>query len=305
MAVQRRVVQARVIAAGTVTTRKSGSGGNGPPVEVLLVHRPKYDDWSFPKGKLEAYEHPTTAAARETIEETGLDVRLGPPLPSQTYPLDAAGQRRKVVHYWTARVVGDDDVSAFTPNSEIDEVAWVPVDKARRLLTYVHDRDTLEVALGLRKRSAPLIVLRHAKARARNSWRQDDTERPLTKAGEVQAEQLVPILAAYGTSRLISSSSKRCWTTLAPFADVTGHELEETHWLSEEGFSLVEATKIMDALLATKEPTAVCSHRPVLPAVWKALGVPEVPLEPGSLAVIHHRGPHVVATEVHAAPSGR
>ncbi|MFT4009897.1 MAG: NUDIX hydrolase [Nocardioidaceae bacterium] len=302
-------VQSRVIAAGTLTTRRARNDGRAiakqRPVEVLVVHRPKYDDWSFPKGKLDAYEHPTTAAVRETAEETGIDVRLGPPLPPQTYPLDARGQRRKIVHYWTARVVGDDDVSGYRPNAEIDEVAWVPADKARKLLTYAHDRETLDLALTIRKRSAPLIVLRHGKARARSTWRTDDTERPLTKLGEFQAEQLVPILAAYGVSRLVSSSSRRCWTTLGPYADVTGHDLEETRWLSEEEATLEEVTKLVDALLAAKEPTVLCTHRPVLPLAWKALGIPEVPLEPGSLAVIHHRRQHVVATEVHAAPSGR
>ena len=90
-----------VRAAGAVVTRKGG--------DVLLVHRPRYDDWSFPKGKLDPGEHAVTAAVREVAEETGLDVRLGPPLPGQRYRL--ANGRTKAVSYWTARVVGDDDVS--------------------------------------------------------------------------------------------------------------------------------------------------------------------------------------------------
>ena len=122
-----------VVAAGAVVVRKGPHGR-----EVLLVHRPKYDDWSFPKGKLDRGEHAVAAAVREVAEETGLHVRLGPPLPSQRYPV---GRRMKTVHYWTGRVVGDDDVSGYRPNDEIDAVAWVPFGEARERLTYEHDRD--------------------------------------------------------------------------------------------------------------------------------------------------------------------
>ncbi|MGH3510541.1 MAG: NUDIX hydrolase, partial [Nocardioidaceae bacterium] len=101
-----------VVAAGAVVSRKS---------EVLLVHRPRYDDWSFPKGKLETAEHPTAAAVREVAEETGVTIRLGPPLSSQTYPSNG---RPKVVHYWAGRPIGDGDVASYRPNDEVDEVAW-------------------------------------------------------------------------------------------------------------------------------------------------------------------------------------
>src|SRR5690349_10708665 len=154
---------AEMLAAGAVVSRK------GP--EVLLVHRPKYDDWSFPKGKLDPGEHATTAAVREVAEETGLDVRLGPPLPDQHYQV-AAGP--KVVHYWAGRVEGGDDVSTYRPNAEIDEVAWVPLDKAAARLTYPHDRDTLEHFLEVRKKTTPLVVLRHGKALPRKRFDGDD-----------------------------------------------------------------------------------------------------------------------------------
>src|SRR5512141_1395906 len=99
-----------IVAAGAVVVRK------GP--EVLLVHRPKYDDWSFPKGKLDPGEHITTAAVREVAEETGLDIRLGPALPLQEYDVRNGQLRHKVVHYWAARVVGSDDVSPYRPNGQ-------------------------------------------------------------------------------------------------------------------------------------------------------------------------------------------
>src|SRR5690242_5455623 len=124
-----------IVAAGAVVVRK------GP--EVLLVHRPKYDDWSFPKGKLDPGEHETTAAVREVAEETGLDVRLGVPLTTQSYDVRNGTVRPKVVHYWAARVVGGDDVSTYRPNAEIDAVAWVPLDQAAKKLSYKRDRETL------------------------------------------------------------------------------------------------------------------------------------------------------------------
>ena len=139
-------------------TRKGG--------DVLLVHRPRYDDWSFPKGKLDPGEHPVTAAVREVAEETGLDVRLGPPLPEQRYRL--ATGCTKAVSYWAARVVGDDDVSRYLVNEEIDEVAWVPWAEARTRLTYDFDRSTLDAARPVRRRTRALVVLRHGQRHSRD-----------------------------------------------------------------------------------------------------------------------------------------
>ncbi|UMG91091.1 NUDIX domain-containing protein [Nocardioides sp. TF02-7] len=104
------------------------------------------------------------AAVREVAEETGLHVRLGPPLASQRYE---TGGRMKTVGYWTGRVVGDDDVSLYRPNDEIDRVEWVPVAEAPDRLTYPYDRQTLADALEVRRRTRALVVLRHGQARSR------------------------------------------------------------------------------------------------------------------------------------------
>jgi 8-oxo-dGTP diphosphatase len=294
----------RIVAAGAVVGRKApGSGKRGQ--EILLVHRPKYDDWSFPKGKPDPHEHVTTAAVREVAEETGLDIRLGPPLATQTYQVRNGRTRKKDVHYWVGFLVGGDDVSGYDPNDEIDQVTWVPYDKALAQLTYPHDRDTAEEWHRNRKKSYPLVILRHTKARARSSWRKDDRDRPLTRAGEFQAEQLVPILAASGVTRVVSSSSRRCWTTVGPYADVADLDIEETDDLSEEGATRGKVRRVLDQLMSLREGAVLCTHRPVLPLVWDALGLEPCALEPGSLAVVHHRHGRVVALEVHAAPSGR
>jgi 8-oxo-dGTP diphosphatase len=283
-----------VRAAGAVVTRKGG--------EVLLVHRPKYDDWSFPKGKLDRGEHVVTAAVREVAEETGLDVRLGPALAQQRYRM--SNGRWKSVDYWTARVVGSDDVSRYRPNTEIDAVEWVPWKDAEQRLTYPYDRDTLAEARPLRRRTRTLVVLRHAKARSRSAWRKDDRLRPLIRLGETQAQRLVPLLAAFDVMAVHTSSSTRCVQTVVPYADVTGWPVELHDELSEEGATVEGVVDLVDDLLAGdlgRGGAVLCTHRPVLPTVLDALEAPDVTLEPGAMLVVHHRKGRVVATE-HLAP---
>ena len=278
-----------VRAAGAVVTRKGG--------EVLLVHRPRYDDWSFPKGKLDRGEHAVTAAVREVAEETGLDIRLGPPLASQRYRM--TNGRMKTVDYWTGRVIGSDDVSAYRPNAEIDCVEWVPWAAAEQRLTYPYDRTTLSEARPLRRKTRAVVVLRHARARSRRAWRRSDVDRPLLVLGGAQAQRLVPLLAAYDVTSAHTSPSLRCVDTVAPFTDATGWPVETHVDLGEEGATTKGVVRLVDSLLDGNESTVICSHRPVLPTVLDALGAPDADLEPGSMMVVHHRKGRVVATEVH------
>ena len=285
---------AEIVAAGAVVTRR---GPDGP--EVLLVHRPKYDDWSFPKGKLDPGEHVVAAAVREVAEETGLDIRLGPPLRIQRYTAGNGQPRTKDVHYWVGFVVGGDDVSGYAPNAEIDEVVWLPVDEARTRLTYPHDGETLSEFLDVRKASYPLVVVRHGRALPRGAWAGDDRDRTLTEAGAFQAEQIVPLLAAYGIEHVLSSSSKRCWTTVAPYADEADLDIEVSDDLTQEGATGTTVGADVERLLTSNEPSALCTHRPVLPLVFEALALEERTLEPGALFVVHHRRGRVVAVEGH------
>src|SRR3954454_12325081 len=144
-----------VVAAGAVITRKRRAGR-----DLLLVHRPKYDDWSFPKGKQDPGEHVTATAVREVLEETGVEIRLGRPLLPQLYAV--SGGRAKKVHYWVGHVVGDDDVSSYQVNDEVDELAWFGLDAAKERLTYLDDLDLLEQYRAVPKKTAALIVVRHA-----------------------------------------------------------------------------------------------------------------------------------------------
>ena len=268
----------------------------GPGRRVLAVHRPKYDDWSFPKGKLDRGEHAVVAAVREAAEETGLHVRLARPLSDQRYPVLAG---TKTVHYWTGRTVGDDDVSGYVVNEEIDDVRWVEVGEVEHLLSYDRDRATLTEALRARAKTRAVVVLRHGDARSRKAWRGDDRGRTLLQRGEVQAQRLVPLLAAYGITRVVSSTSARCVDTVRPYADTTGWDLETERRLAEEDATSKGVRRIVEGVLDGARGTVICTHRPVLPEVFDALGLDDPVLESGEMLVAHVRKRRVLGIERH------
>jgi 8-oxo-dGTP diphosphatase len=280
-----------VVAAGSVVLRRVNGG------EVLLVHRPKYDDWAWPKGKQDPGEHVTVTAVREVLEETGVRTRLGRPLPRQLYVV--SGGRAKHVHYWTGWVDGDADVSGYAANDEIDQVAWMGFDKARRMLTYADDVSLLDLVERHRGGTSALVVLRHAKAHKRGSWDGPDAERPLSQVGKQQARDLVPVLSAYGVTRVVTSDSRRCVRTVSPYARDHALSVEEVPGLNEEESTPGSVDEVVAGLLAQKESVVLCTHRPVLPDVLASLGVAEEPLAPSEMVVCHHRKGRVVAVERH------
>jgi 8-oxo-dGTP diphosphatase len=282
-----------VLAAGAVVFRPGG--------EVLLVHRPKYDDWSFPTRKLDPGEHPAAAAVREVEEETGLRVRLGVPLPGQRYEVVTG---TKHVSYWVARVLGHDDVSDYDVNDEIDEVVWLSAEDALVRLTYERDRRTLVQARSLRRRTHAVLVLRHALARPRKTWSKDDRRRPLGPAGAEQATALVPLLAAYAPTRVVTSGSTRCVDTVRPFTEHAGLCPECDDGLSEEDATPATVAAVVAELVAGDADAVLCTHRPVLPLVLEALGLPDQGLATGELLVAHVRRGAVVATERHRPVAG-
>ena len=150
-----------VEAAGAITWRPAAHDR----AEVLLVHRPKYDDWSFPKGKLHAGEQAPAAAVREVLEESGIRIRLGLPLPAVRYPL--AGGAEKVVRYWAAASLHPPDAGdpPFEPNREVDERAWFGLREAAHQLTHARDRALL-TKLPLHE-TTTLVIARHAQALSR------------------------------------------------------------------------------------------------------------------------------------------
>jgi 8-oxo-dGTP pyrophosphatase MutT (NUDIX family) len=129
-----------VRAAGGVVWRRDATTG---AVEVVVIHRPRYDDWTFPKGKQDPGESDEETARREVDEETGLDCELGPELTAISYE-DARG-RPKHVRFWAMTVVA---ARERQPDDEVDEVRWVPYDEVEAMLTYRRDRT---VAASLRR----------------------------------------------------------------------------------------------------------------------------------------------------------
>jgi 8-oxo-dGTP diphosphatase len=311
-----------VQAAGAVLWRPSPDSPTGP-VQVAIVHRPKYDDWSLPKGKTDPGEHLLACAVREVLEETGHAIKVGAPAGIQRYPVAGVP---KQVHYWIARA--DDTAPAWPGTSEIDVMEFVPIPQATERLT--QERDAALVAQSVAGLgdppvvTSPLVILRHAKALSRKRWRRTDLERPLDSRGRAQADRLAILLACYGVERVVSSNSLRCVGTVQPYATAARLHVEIEARVSEEAHGDGNGTGASDAiaeLLADPRPTVLCSHRPVLPALFEALGelppspfgmqAPEDnPLSPGEFVVVHRRwatsvdgltvgGPGLVAAERH------
>ncbi|MEO6143731.1 MAG: NUDIX hydrolase [Dermatophilaceae bacterium] len=299
--------EAVIPAAGALPWRRRNA-----QLEVALVHRPRYDDWSWAKGKLDPAEDWPVAAVREVFEETGLQVRLGRPLPSAEYPvLNAAGQpASKQVRYWSAEVVGGDGALV----NEIDQVAWLDVEAATARLSYARDRDQLHALVradhAWTLTTWPLVIVRHAKALPRSRWPEADTLRPLDARGRERAESLVPILAAYGVTRVVTSPSVRCLDTLLPYAVSAGLGTRLKAGLSEEGFAQrpSRAQHQLTQLLERGDPAVLCSHGPVLPVLFEALsGIADSGETPAKVALsdmAHHGIGKGEALVVHVVGTG-
>lgn len=211
---------ADVVAAGTVPYRRTATGG----LEVAVVHRPRYDDWSLPKGHQDPGEPLTRTALRETAEEAGLDCRLGGRLGHVSYPV--AGKGLKVVHYWAAEVVHGDGFSpaATGPGTdpETDELRWVSPAEAGTLLDHAHDAELVGRLDEVGTPASTVLLVRHAKAGSRSSWTGDDDQRPLSGTGHTQADRLAGFLPRFGPDRLAAAPPLRCVQTIEPLAEKTG-----------------------------------------------------------------------------------
>jgi 8-oxo-dGTP pyrophosphatase MutT (NUDIX family) len=304
-------------AAGAVLWRHDGVG-----TEIAVIHRPRYDDWSFPKGKLKHGEHILLAAVREVEEETGVRPRLGRRLPARTY---LKGGRSKRVDYWVA--TGED--AAFVPGDEVDRVEWLPVSYAEQRLTYAHDVDLLHEFDAGPRHTTPIIILRHGSAGERTDWPANDAQRPLDERGLAEAEALAGLLGVFGPLRVISSATARCVGTVLPYALRMGIPLE-----TEFAFSMIPAdldpngagggpgaggytgavANLADArtmvleLVAARTPAVVCTHGEIVSGLVTALcaelggKTPDEPsLRKGGFWVVHVGDAEITAMERHQA----
>jgi ADP-ribose pyrophosphatase YjhB (NUDIX family) len=240
------------------------------------VHRPKYDDWSLPKGKPESGEHLLQTAHREVLEETGLDVVLGRRSVCTHYEvrLPDGGAAPKRVDYWTARWTGGE----FRANDEVDELRWLPVADAAQLCTHEHDRAVLA---DLERADVPLmpavVLVRHGRAGDRSDWDGPDELRPLDGKGRKQAARLAEVLPLLRPTAVFSAPRTRCEQTVAPLAESLSLPVLPLPELGEEEFQADPGAGIatLDRLLGRTSPgvTVVCSQGGAIPSALMALGV--------------------------------
>jgi len=252
-------------AAGAVLWRH-GRGGD----EVALIHRRRYDDWSFPKGKSEPGEHLLATTVREVAEETGIRVVLGRRIGQSRYPILG---RVKQVDYWAARAADPGGSHEFVPNSEVDALDWLPVRAAASRLSYQRDASLLADFAAGPASTVAFILLRHASAGSRAAWPGDDLARPLDPRGAADAELLAGLLSCFGRCRVISSAAERCVATVRPYAALTGAAIEIDAGLTvrEAGGVTAEQLKRAAQIVEDGQPAVICAHRENLDALLRAV----------------------------------
>ncbi|WP_410671149.1 NUDIX hydrolase [Amycolatopsis sp. cmx-4-68] len=303
-----------VRAAGAVLWRVAGRA-----TEVALVHRPRYDDWSLPKGKLDPGETIAEAAVREVREETGYTAVLGRYVARTAYPVPArngSGTVPKTVDYFSAEAVSGE----FAANDEVDELRWLDPTAAEKLLTRPEDvrvlRSFCELPVGL----TTVLLVRHAKAGKRDEWSGDDDLRPLSEAGQRQAAALRRVLALFGPDRVLSAPRLRCVQTVHGVAEDVGAEVRHEPLLSEEGYwpdPVLGVARLL-ALAGDGGTPVVCSQGGVIPDLITTLADRDgvelpaarggvVPSKKGSFWVLSFRapnpseGPVLLAADYHSS----
>ncbi|RLP92313.1 MULTISPECIES: NUDIX hydrolase [unclassified Micromonospora] len=253
-------------AAGGVAWRPTADG-----VQVCVVHRPRYGDWTLPKGKLEPGEHPLVAAVREVAEESDVQGVPQVRLPSVRYRSEG---QPKLVDYWSMLAVGS---GGFQPGTEVDDVRWVAVDDAIRLVSYPHDAEVLGAFAALPPVTGTVALLRHGHAGKRATWTGPDTGRPLDAEGWAQAYALAALVALVRPARLVSASPRRCVQTLDPAAALLDLPIEICGDLDEpqpgqqlDEQVLATAARLLE-LVGAGGRVAVCSQGKVLPGALEQL----------------------------------
>jgi 8-oxo-dGTP pyrophosphatase MutT (NUDIX family)/phosphohistidine phosphatase SixA len=300
---------AEIRAAGAVLWRPAGRG-----TQVALIHRPKYDDWSLPKGKLDAGEHALQAAVREVAEETGMEVTLGLHFPPVRYLVDG---QPKVVDYWAAQVAAS---AAFVPNHEVDRLDWVALSQADGRLSYDHDVALLAEFAAAPRPTVPVILVRHSSAGSKSDWHKDDLLRPLDGRGKQQARMLAVLLGSFGAGRVLSSPAERCLGTVRPYAESIGVPVESVPELGllpagprkkadrEAAAAALEQAAASVAAAAARQdrPVVICGHRENMPvllaAVCGQLGAQPPdgpPLRKGGFWVLHRAAGALAGAELY------
>lgn len=292
-------------AAGGVVWRVTSEGS----IEIALVHRPRYDDWSIPKGKLAPGETEVEGAIREVYEETGFRVHLGRYLGEARYMKETRGlMRPKVVRYWAMQADG----GGFEATREVDELRWVSLAEAPALLTHDHDRELLERFARGPAVAGIVLLVRHASAGDRSDWNRDDRLRPLDTKGWEQSEELVRLLSRFDVSEIVSADYRRCTQTVQPFGEAVGLDIKQEPLFSEAGFPAHEdgALKTLRTYAAPGRAAVVCSQGDVIPGLLARLAADDgielpdpIPCKKASVWALTFDGERLFSAEYFPPPS--
>ncbi|MFZ4107978.1 MAG: NUDIX hydrolase [Candidatus Planktophila sp.] len=291
-----------IYAAGAVLWRY----GVKKKIEVALIHRPRYDDWSLPKGKRDGSESMIACAYRELMEETGYTSIFGPELGEVTYVVDGIS---KIVKYWSAQAA--EEPTGKPDPLEVDLIEWHSPADARKKLTLDDDRSVIDFFLEFGTGTTPLVLLRHAKAVKREDWDGDDGDRPLAHLGQLQAKRILTNFLPYGIEQVHSSDAMRCIETIEPMSrslnmhPIFSTDLSEYRFAKDKEAALDYAQDLMDA----GHSAIICSHNPILPKLLKKLigkknfKQLDQELKPAEAWVLHHRDGEIIAIDWIEAPA--
>lgn len=247
------------LTAGGVIVRQHRKKG----LQVLVTHRPKYNDWTLPKGHLESGETPLAAALREVEEETGFICFPHEHLGSTQYILPSG--KNKHVDYWGMEHIG----GSFSTNNEVDKIRWLSKADARKQLSFDRDRDLVKLVPKSYLAKNPLLFLvRHAHAGDRNRWIGDDRRRGLSAKGKKQTADLTKRLQHAGITRLISSPYDRCTETFEPLAKKLNLKLETHKGLAETGPERALRSLVDEV---SGQRVALSTHGNIVPAILRSL----------------------------------
>jgi 8-oxo-dGTP pyrophosphatase MutT (NUDIX family) len=246
-----------ILAAGAVVWRSVEGSSH---VEVAIIHRPRYDDWSLPKGKVDPGETEPAAAVREIHEETGHRAHLGHALGTVRYQV-LQGVKR--VRYWAARDFG----GQFTATAEVDDLVWMPAKDAMGKMSYPHDRKVLRRFTRVPADTKTVLIVRHGTAGRKKRYKGDDRNRPLDKHGRAQAELLVGQLLAFGPTSLYATDRLRCIQTIEPLADELGVDIALEPTLTEEAYwqNRRKARQRVLEIAAADGTPVICTQGKVIP----------------------------------------
>jgi 8-oxo-dGTP diphosphatase len=259
-------------------------------IEVALIHRPRYEDWSLPKGKIEIGETALRCAYREVAEETGIRASFTRELGSVEY--EESGEQKRV-RYWAAYCALNQ--SEFIPNEEVDQIKWLTASAAHEYATHDSDKSIIETFMSQEQHTDTLIILRHTKSLERGDWDEEDSHRTLDETGFDQAQLLIKHLEPFAIDELYTSDYTRCVQTVTPLAHARGLSITAVPSLNEESFEVdpEKAISFANALKQDEKNILICSHNPVIPSMLRGIlntklkNKDLIKLEPGDAWIVH------------------